>query len=456
MRNRGITVSAVAVGDDADTRLLTMIANVGGGKFYQVRSLQAIPRIFMHEARRVARPLIFDQYPVRPQVKFPHEILGGIESPLPAIKGFVLTSKKHNPLVEVALVSPKPAGEENGTILASWHYGLGRAVAFTSDAGARWAGDWIQDPSREKMYTQMVRWAMRPSAQSDRFTVATDVDADCVRVIVNALDKDDAFLNFLTMSGSAVGPELQSIPFTLEQTAPGRYVGSFPTLAAGSYFLVIHTGMARAALIGHGVNVPCGDEFRTRSSNEALLRQIADLVPRGGASGRIVEAPMQNASLEPLLAVNPFRRAGLPKATHGQHIWHLAILLLAWFFFADILVRRVQIPLAWIGPMLGRARNYVLRRQSASATPLVLERLQSRKAQLQKQWADHRATASFNESLESTEETTLEEDPLARSATPLSSPPETPTPEETPAEGSYTERLLRAKQKIWRKRGEGE
>ena len=136
-----------------------------------------------------------------------HEMLCGIDEPLAADQGFVLTSKKEgSPLVETLLTSPEPAGDENNTVLAGWTYGLGKAVAFTSDAGARWTTDWTSQPIYDKLFGQMIRWSMRPAGGSGKFTVATDVADGQVRVVVNALDKDDEFLNFLSMTGTAVGP----------------------------------------------------------------------------------------------------------------------------------------------------------------------------------------------------------------------------------------------------------
>lgn len=58
--DRGITISTVAVGNDADLRLLQDIATGGNGKFYRVNSPKAVPRIFIKEALRVTRPLIYE------------------------------------------------------------------------------------------------------------------------------------------------------------------------------------------------------------------------------------------------------------------------------------------------------------------------------------------------------------------------------------------------------------
>ena len=52
-----------------------------------------LPRIYQKEARRVARPLVFEHKEgFRPQVGYPHEMMQGIEAQLPPITGYVLTT----------------------------------------------------------------------------------------------------------------------------------------------------------------------------------------------------------------------------------------------------------------------------------------------------------------------------------------------------------------------------
>ena len=80
----------------------------------------------------------------------------------------------------------------------------------------------------DKLFGQMVRWSMRPAGGSGKFTVATEVADGQVRVVVNALDKNDEFLNFLSMNATAVGPDMKPVPMRIEQTSPGRYVGTLP------------------------------------------------------------------------------------------------------------------------------------------------------------------------------------------------------------------------------------
>ena len=188
---------------------------MGGGKYYSVNNPnKALPRIFQKEARRVSRPLIYPGGDAESSPFFPvkqvsdHEMMSGI-SELPPIRGYVLTSKKENPLVETVLLATKPGGEDNTTILAGWNYGLGRAVAFTTDAGLRWTPDWSGSAAGDKLFAQIIRWSMRPSGGSGRLTATFEPLEGKMRVVVTALDEKDEFLNFLTMTGTAVGPDLK-------------------------------------------------------------------------------------------------------------------------------------------------------------------------------------------------------------------------------------------------------
>ncbi|MCR4412521.1 MAG: VWA domain-containing protein, partial [Thermoguttaceae bacterium] len=350
-----ITVSSVAVGahGPAESRVMENLATATGGKFYKVNNPQMLPRIFQREARKVAQPLIYENLAgFRPQIRFPHEMLNGIEAPLRPITGFVLTTRKEHPLVEVSLVSPQPSAEHNNTILASWTYGLGRAVALTTDGTTRWTQPWIGWEAYSKLMGQMVRWSMRPSGDQGKFTVATDLKDGQVHLIITALDQNDEFLNFLDFAGTVVGPDLQPIDLKIEQTAPGRYVATFPAGRAGSYLILATPGAGRAP-IRTGINVPYSDEFRALETNEDLLRQMASLAPEGGQPGAVIEHPDGFARMDQLLQTDSFRH-DLPKATSSQDAWYYLVLVASCLFFADVFVRRVQVSLAWLPRLIAR------------------------------------------------------------------------------------------------------
>ncbi|MGD0901233.1 MAG: hypothetical protein ABR915_25675, partial [Thermoguttaceae bacterium] len=412
---------------------------------YAVNNPKALPRIFQRESRRVSRPLVYENDEgLRLRKKSLGEMVAGIDA-LPPITGFVLTTRKDNPLVEVALVSPKPAGEDNSTVLAGWTYGLGRAVAFTSDAGARWTAAWAKEPVYDQVFGKIIRWSMRPTGQAGKFTTTFEPIDGRMQVVVNALDKNDSLLNFLTMSGTAVGPDLKRpISVPIEQTGPGRYVGSFPAREAGSYFVTIQPGLGMAP-IRAGVTVPYSDEFRDRGSNDALLEQLAAIEPKGGSPGRVIEAPKGSDALEPLLAVNTFRH-DLPKATSSQDAWHWLAMAACCLLLGDVFVRRVHVHFGWVPPLAVRLRDWVLRHQPPVAKPVFIERLQSRKAEVVGRIEQLRAGARFEAPAAPPGAAAVLDEAVIRPPAEKPKPaPASLAPEAQPPEESYTERLLRAK-----------
>ncbi len=440
-----IKISTVAVGTHgpAGHTELQRIARTTQGKYYVVNNPQALPRIFQREARRVARPLVKESL-VQPQVKTSHEILRGIDTP-PPIRGFVLTEVKSNPLVEVSLISPDPVDEKNATILASWTYGLGRTAVLTTDAGQRWADAWTGWSGYDPLFSQLVRWAMRPTGDQGNFSVASEVADGKVRVVINALDKEDELINFLNMNASVVTPNMASQGVEIQQTAPGRYVGEFPAEQAGSYFVTILPG-ANHAPLRLGVNVPYSAEFRDRETNRELLKTLASRKPVGGAAGQLVEGPMELGRTDPLLKVNAFRR-DLARAISSRDLWPLLLLISCCVFFGDVFVRRVQVHFEWLGPLWERVTSFIMRREPVAAPDVRMERLRERKRQVEGSLDQRRAATRFEPTPEADAAADLSALDASVTPTETKKPPAS-RPDMAPGqkeEDDYTTRLLKAK-----------
>jgi uncharacterized membrane protein len=459
IKQAGITVTTVAVGahGPAGSATLQNIATATGGKYYIVNNNRALPKIFQREARRVARPLVYEPNPpVSPQISTQNEIVQGLGNAFPPISGFVLTTVKENSLVDVVLRSPLPSEPENSTILATWTYGLGKSVAFTTDAGKRWASSWTGWEEYDRFFSQMLRWSMRPTGDTGNFAVATDVEGGKTRVIVSALDKDDEFLNYQAMDGTVLAPDMQSIPLKMEQSAPGRYVGEFDSGKPGSYLISIRAGKA---MIRTGVNIGYSSEFRDRETNSLLLKSIADLKAKGGEAGTLMPAlpdvPEDNEKaeqlLKPQLNTDPYRR-DLQQAVSRQDIWPLLVLAACVAFFADVFVRRVQINLQWLVPIWTRLLDIVLRRERQAAAPETMARLRSRKAEVGQSIENRRAATRFEP------DAAMPVDPSAMETaqtqvTTKSAPERTaPKPAEEAEGEDYTSRLLKAKKQVWKDR----
>ena len=357
MRQAGITTSGVAVGPDADRMLLSNIAKAGGGKFYYLLSPKAIPQIFMREARRVSMPLVFeDRNSFGVNVVSPDNELTGIDS-LPPITGYVLTTIKQNPLVEVLAATPRQPAP-NSTILASWTYGLGRTAVLTTDVGQRWATSWPGWENYDKLLLQLVRRSMRSHDADERLAMSTEHRDGKIRLVVNALDRDEENLNYLSLEAVAVRPDGTIEEHALEQTAPGRYVASVDADEPGNYFLSVSSGENTAPL-RTAVEVLQTAEFDRLKSNESLLEGLATRAPAKGEPGAVIVSEKGLADTEEMLKTDVFR-PGVPPAVSRSRIWPLVLLAASLVFFGDVFCRRVMISFGWVTaalawlPWLGR------------------------------------------------------------------------------------------------------
>ena len=165
----------------------------------------------------------------------------------PSVFGMVLTSRKTDPRIELPLV----AGKLNDPLLAGWQAGLGRSVAFTSDATSRWATNWLGSGEFSKFWAQVVRTVVRPPVDND-LEMQTSVSGDKGHIGVQAMGADGTFQNFQSMGGTLIGPDLKPVDVKLVQTAPGEYEGNFDARKPGEYVVILqrqgspgsHSGMA--------------------------------------------------------------------------------------------------------------------------------------------------------------------------------------------------------------------
>jgi Mg-chelatase subunit ChlD len=324
MRADRITLSAVSVGRDADVDFMRALSRWGGGRHYVARDTSALPQIFVTEALVSARSYLVEERFV-PQ-RQPGELLKGI-GPAPALRGYVATSAK--PASQVELSSP-----HRDPVLASWRYGLGRAVAFTSDAVPRWSVEWQRWPDLARFWSQVVRWAARQ--ESAALEVHAELRGTRLRVRADARDSHGSYLDGLRVEARVVGP--QSSQLAVRQTAPGWYEAE-TTLAATGLYTVAVTAWQGSRQVGHSlvpVAVPYPPELRDPQPDPALLGRVAEA---GG--GRVVRTPRE--ALAPP-----------PEAQHFKDAWpHLATASLV-LFLLELVARRVPVVAGWVAAVAGR------------------------------------------------------------------------------------------------------
>ena len=322
----GVTVSTIGIGTDADLHTLDRIAQEGGGTFYHADDMDSVPEIFLRDAFRVARSWLVEEtfQPVR---LASHPAITGL-SALPALDGYVAASEKAGAehLLATHLGDP---------LLSVWRIGLGKSVAFTSDAKARWAGRWLRWSGYGATWAALVRWTIRDPA-AGRLRVQADATGGRLRLAADLLDASGAFVNGARLRTRVVGPGGRTREVELEQEGPGRYTGELEADRDGPYLAAVvrddpsPVGAAPREGATVAAMVPYSDEFRGLSSAPDALERLV-------AAGRV----RQLSSAEEL-----FQRRGTGGLIRYSLVpWLLAAV--AALLVLEVAVRKLALP-SWL------------------------------------------------------------------------------------------------------------
>jgi uncharacterized membrane protein len=316
-----VTVSTVLIAGHAGPDTMISIAEQGRGRFYNVQNASQLPQIFIKEAAVILKSAIFEE-PFTPRIESGSEVIRGL-GPLPMLRGYVCTTKKAR--AETPLVSDK-----NDPVLAHWQFGLGRSVAFTSDAKARWAKDWLAWDQYRQFWAQIAQWSLRRLESAD-FATDVSIDKGDGHISVEALDEKGEYRNFLSLQTVLVSPKGDRQTLRLEQTGPGHYEAHFPTKEVGSYLLNlldVKDGKVRGSQVV-GTSVNYSPEFNAPEPNLNLLNRLAEL-----GRGRILD-PANPSD-------NPFHHDRV-KTYQPRDLWEWLLRLGIVLFTLDVGVRRIQL-----------------------------------------------------------------------------------------------------------------
>jgi uncharacterized membrane protein len=325
MRAAKITVSSVLISGHAGPQTMQYIADAGGGRFHNVVSPADLPQIFIKETMVILKSAIYEE-PFRPKLVAASEVVRGIGGgEYPTLHGYVSTQPK--PRAEVPLIT-----EKGDPLLAHWQYGLGRAVAFTSDAKPKWARMWMNWDKYRQFWTQVAQWSLRRVQNAD-FTTEVNIDKGEGVVTVEALDEQGNYRNFLNLQTVVVSPKGERQLVRLEQTGPGHYEARFPAREVGSYSLNlmdIRDGkLAGSQFLGASVNY--SPEFNATEPNLHLLEKIAEV-----SGGKVL--PREPATPDD----NPFLH-DRKKTFQPRDLWPFLLAAAICLFPLDVGVRRVQV-----------------------------------------------------------------------------------------------------------------
>ncbi len=335
MADERITISTVAIGRDADVEIMRNIASWGRGRTYAARDLFSIPQIITAEALLATRAYVIEET-FTPRIVGSPAILATLGA-IPQVHGYLATASK--PAAEQAVVS-----HQDDPIVATWTYGLGRAVAVTTDARGRWTSAWARWAQAPRFWSQAVRWAM--SRETGALDAHVDIDADRVRVVLDARAADGTPIIAWDAQVAVVGDGGEVARARLSQTRPGWYEAALPLPPAGAYQVTVVASdggrpVGRAVL---PLAVPYSPELRQVGLNRATISHLVE-----AADARVIATPAE--ALTP--PVSPARRS--------RPVWPVFGGLALAGFVIEVALRRIPAIEHQLGQVIAAAAAFIRR-----------------------------------------------------------------------------------------------
>jgi len=319
----GVTISTIAVGRQANLRLLDSISKYGGGASYQTDSASDLPEIFLEDVKQHGSELTMVEKQFEPRSHAPDPVLKDLAGrQLPPLKGYVSTDLK--PRATLDLFVDRSGRRE--PVIASWKYAAGKAMAVTTDASGRWSSAWVSAGMFGQVWDRLLTWITPESAEAQNFDIALGYRSGRLQIKLTDYGEHPERAARL-VSASVAGPGGLRSEVILSEGAPGELSGSVEAPRAGVYYITLKSTPGRTEQtfppLAYTVSPAAFAEIPRPEPNYGLLEHFAS-----ATGGRLNPEPGDLALARPILE----RRATLSA-------WPItaAIMLL----IAEALVRRL-------------------------------------------------------------------------------------------------------------------
>ena len=317
--NDNITLSAVALGTDADLELLEFLSVEGNGRYHYANTPEEIPQITFQEAQSAGSQSVL-RGTFAPVQQQPSPILNGIDvAAMPVIDGYNFAEGRGT--AQVDLVS-----DRGDPLLAKWQLGLGRVVSWTADDGSDYAAGWSSWEQYDQFWGQMLRWTL-PDPTNQAITAELERNGNDVTIVVDSQSTDREAIDVQGETVTVTAPDGTTHEVELAIVAPGQYEAALPSPMPGAYQLSL-PGQDRHMAAA----VQTSPEWLPADDGVALLESIAqrtdgivrtlDQVP----DGSLFDSPHTNAHAPG--AVTP--------------VWHYPLIAALVIFVAEIAIRQAE------------------------------------------------------------------------------------------------------------------
>ena len=221
--DNNVTLSTVAVGEGANSDLLSQLASIGRGRSYYTDIYTDIPRIFAKEVLLSAGTYIINEE-FTPKILSNHEILAGVKTSdgIPSLLGYIGTSIKENAVEILSSSHDEP-------ILAAMQYGIGRTVSFTSDVNGQWSKNYLSWEYGPQLIKNMVYFTIPKYGEEGYLNITQEGNEAKIEFYNDNISKD------AKVKGIYNGENGEEGEFDLTQVEPGKFSANIPLDSLGFY-----------------------------------------------------------------------------------------------------------------------------------------------------------------------------------------------------------------------------
>lgn len=288
-----VTVTTICLGDGKDREFLEELARVGRGRFFFVNDAADLPAVFSREAA-LSGGMFIREETFRPVPGLPGALTRGIDfesEQSPPLLGYVAVTERTQ--ADVWLWADE---DRNRPLLATWHVGLGRSLAFTSDARDRWADQWLTWDGFDDLWQRWARWLMA-EAGSIR-GVESEWTATQLGPELHLRFYDDSGLprDLDSPSATATLADGTNVDVELLPFAAGEYRARLRRAGSGVYSVTVQEagedGQPRPAARESRIFVPV-EELIAKPADLGLLGAVAE-----ATGGRLIASAREAATAD--------------------------------------------------------------------------------------------------------------------------------------------------------------
>ena len=283
-----VTVSTIAIGADADIRIMKRISQYGGGFFHQTIDPSSLPQIVMRQLQEPPPEEPKNERDLIPVQERGSEVLAGFAATsYPKLLGYMETELKRGARLDLMF----PREEEKVPLMASWRYEKGRSAALTTDFEGHWSKNWIQWAALQSFWDRVLAW-LHPTDERDSIpTHEARVGLSANRPLLDLFLYEDTGAD--SQFRFAVNGNRVKVEGVMQKLAAGHYQATLSLSTPGDYRIEITEDRRGRHVayppIGYSLPYELDNELPRPDFNLPLLSALAQS-SGGEINPRFVEA----------------------------------------------------------------------------------------------------------------------------------------------------------------------